>query len=87
MARDNEIPALTPALMAAPLVLAQGKGQSLAKVRHGGLAVEVSMGQGALWVVLRRPEGQGGLALRFPVFGTDASARVLPADGALAHVE
>lgn len=87
MARDNEIPALTPELMAAPLVLAQGKGQSLANARHGGLAVEVCLSQGALWVILRRPDREGGLALRFPVFGTDASARIPPADGALAHVE
>lgn len=86
MARDDGASLLTTELAAAQSVLAPGEGRLLAHAEHGGLSVEVKFTPEALWVMLRR-EGSGGLALRFPVFGSDAVARVLPADGAIASVE
>lgn len=86
MARDDGASLLTTELAAAQSVLAPGEGRLLAHAEHGGLSFEVKFTPQALWVMLRR-EGSGGLALRFPVFGSDAVARVLPADGAIASVE
>ncbi|AXU17861.1 hypothetical protein C7W88_00345 [Novosphingobium sp. THN1] len=86
MAQDDGASLLTTELAAAQSVLAPGEGRLLAHAEHGGLSFEVKFTPQALWVMLRR-EGSGGLALRFPVFGSDAVARVLPADGAIASVE
>lgn len=86
MASDESTALLTPELTVAQMVVAKGKGRLLVTATHGGLSMEVRFTPEALWVVLCR-EGSGGLAMRFPVFGGDAVARVLPAGGAIASVE
>ncbi|WP_062341948.1 hypothetical protein [Novosphingobium sp. CCH12-A3] len=86
MARDDGTSLSTPELIVAEKVIAQDGARSLAKAEHGGLSVEVKFTSDALWVIFCR-DGIVGLALRFPVFGSDAVARVRPADGAIASVE
>lgn len=58
----------------------------LVHVRQGGLKISVTFDRSAVLVVLRR-NGDGGLALRFPVLGSERFARVLPADDCLAAIE
>lgn len=86
MARSNESDLLTPELGSASGILRQDSGLGLAEAKQGGLNVAVRFGENALWITLRR-NGDGGLALRFPVLGSDASVRVLPADGNIAAIE
>ncbi|WP_196277421.1 hypothetical protein [Novosphingobium jiangmenense] len=67
-------------------VMSHDGARPLTRSEHGDLSVEVKFTSDAVWVILSR-EGSGSLALRFPVFGSDAVARVLPTDGAMASVE
>lgn len=77
---------LTPEIADARRVLKGDAGRSLATACQGGLSLDIRFTHDALWVILRRGEGDG-LALRMPVFGSDTAARVLPSDGAVAAVE
>lgn len=86
MARDDTTDLLTPELASARAVLARNSGTMLASAHHGGISVELRFTPEALWVFFCRDQC-GGLALRFPVFGSNAKARVLPPDGAMASVE
>lgn len=86
MARDNEGLILTPELAAAGPVLKGEEGISLVRAQQGGLHIDVRFDHDALFVVLHR-NGDGGMALRFPVFGAQSSARVLPCADGLAAIE
>ena len=85
MAGDTEGDVLTPEQASAREVLQAAAGQRLAEVRQGKLAVEVRSDRAAIWVILRR-DGASGLALRFPLFGTDAEVRPVPDPDCLAAV-
>lgn len=86
MVRSNESQILTPELAAARPVLNGVQGMLLVQSQQGALHVDVRFDHDTLLVVLRR-NGDGGLALRFPVFGAASVARVLPAGKALAVIE
>lgn len=86
MARDDTGELRTPELAAACEILSGRAGRRLAEARQGGLGIEVTFDLDALWVIVRR-DASGGLALRFPVFGSDAVACVMPANGAHAMIE
>lgn len=85
MARDSDDQVVTLESASARQVLRGKSGTLLAEARQGGLGIEVRFDRDALWIVLRR-DISGGLALRMPVFGADATARVVPPEGGLAAV-
>ncbi|WP_333835550.1 hypothetical protein [Novosphingobium sp.] len=76
----------TPELLAAQDVLRGGQGTYLAKAQVGRIDLTLRFTAEAVWVILRRGVGRG-MALRFPVFGSNAIARVLPADDGIAAME
>lgn len=85
MAVEDHADVLTEAIASARDILVGRSGLLLAQARQGGLNISVRFGCGALWVVARCGE-DGGLALRIPVFGADATARVLPCQGQIAAI-
>lgn len=86
MARGSEANVVTPELSAASAALHGRAGTSLVTGSLGGLGIELRFDRDSLWLILKR-EGAGGLALRFPTFGGDPVARVLPPEGGIATVE
>lgn len=85
MAEDTTT-AIRPAIAEAMAVIGSADGDLVARCRQGGLDVELRFARQSLWVILRRSEA-GGLALRMPVFGTDASFSVADEPGSLAVVD
>jgi hypothetical protein len=66
-------------------VLSRREPVPIAEARQGALDVAVRLERDSLWVELRR-DGEGGLALRMPVFSPDARCRPVKVEGALAAV-
>lgn len=88
MADDQHGETLTAEIASARDIVCGDAGLLLAQARQGGLVVAVRFGGDAVWVILRRDgDDDGGIALRLPVFGADATVRVLPSDGLMAAVQ
>jgi hypothetical protein len=85
MAEDNPVHPITPETAFATKVLTAKDGP-LVRSRQGGLDLEIRLEADTLWVIMRR-EDQGGLALRMPVFSSDADCRVVKVPNALAAIE
>lgn len=87
MAGDTLGDTLTAEIASARDFVCARAGLQLVQARQGGLTIAIRFGGGAVWVVVRRDD-DGGIALRFPVFGHDATARVLPReDDEIAAIE
>lgn len=88
MADDQHGETLTAEIASARDIVCGDAGLLLAQARQGGLVVAVRFGGDAVWVILRRDgDDDGGIALRLPVFGADATVRVVPSDGLIAAVQ
>jgi len=77
---------ITPQAVAASTVLMREAERPLARADQGSLQIEVRLEQDTLWIVVRRG-AEGGLALRFPVFSADATARTIKDGETLASVQ
>ncbi len=86
MAEAEPALAISPEAARAREVLERPARAPIAQARQGGMDIEVRLEGDTLWIVTRRDQ-QGGLALRMPVFSTDATARLVKAKDALATVE
>lgn len=85
MAEDNATTLMTPDLAVAQAALVH-PAAPLAQCQQGGLEIELSLHDTAIWVKLRRDD-IGGLALRMPVFSPDVQCRTIEVEGALAAIE
>jgi hypothetical protein len=77
--------ALNAFTAAARTVLEESDGRPVAATRQGELDIEVRLERDMLWIEMRR-NGEGGLALRMPVFSPDCRCVKLEMDDALAAV-
>jgi len=84
MTRTPPSPASTGIAIAGE-VLGRSSTAAIVTTRQGGLDIAVRQERDSLWVELRR-DGEGGLALRMPVFSPDARSRAIDVEGALAAV-
>ncbi|VWX55135.1 hypothetical protein [Novosphingobium sp. 9U] len=85
MPQASTIEAISPETAHASKVLTD-TSPPLASARQGGLDLEARLDRDTVWLIMRR-NGDGGLALRMPVFSDDAKPRVLKVAGALLALE
>jgi len=85
MPQASLVEAISPETAHASKVLTD-KSEPLARAQQGGLLLEARLERDTLWFIMRR-DGDGGLALRLPVFSDDAQARVIKVPDALMALE